>query len=217
MGLRCTARWLCIYCELFGPWNSPGKDTGVGSLLQGIFLTQGLNPGLLHCRQILCCLSHHGSPFSLPSIRCEFFTTVSLVRVTLSSLLDFYSVSSSFWLFSNYSVYFLPLPIFCYFLLHILRNVTHIPGFRPSILFIFQSIASASFSSLMESELNISCTALATPSLVFFLIYAAYPRKTEVTVAPPFSPSIHSATKCLGPASTFLQPVPFLRFLPLCP
>ena len=36
-------------------WNSPGKDTGVGchSLLQGIFLTQGLNPGLLHCRQIL--------------------------------------------------------------------------------------------------------------------------------------------------------------------
>jgi len=137
MGLRCTARWLCIYCELFGPWNSPGKDTGVGSLLQGIFLTQGLNLGLLHCRQILCCLSHHGSPFSLPSIRCEFFTTVSLVRVTLSSLLDFYSVSSSFWLFSNYSVYFLPLPIFCYFLLHILRNVTHIPGFRPSILFIF--------------------------------------------------------------------------------
>ena len=36
------------------PWNSPGKNTGVGShsLLQPIFLTQGLNPGLLHCRQI---------------------------------------------------------------------------------------------------------------------------------------------------------------------
>ena len=32
------------------------------SLLQGILLTQGLNPGLLHCRQILCCLSHKGSP-----------------------------------------------------------------------------------------------------------------------------------------------------------
>ena len=41
------ARLLC-------PWNSPGKDTGVDypSLLQGIFLTQGLNPGLLHGRQI---------------------------------------------------------------------------------------------------------------------------------------------------------------------
>ena len=34
--------------------DSPGKKTGVGchSLLHGIFLTQGLNPGLLHCRQI---------------------------------------------------------------------------------------------------------------------------------------------------------------------
>ena len=32
------------------------------SLLQGIFLTQGLNLGLLHCRQILYCLSHQGSP-----------------------------------------------------------------------------------------------------------------------------------------------------------
>ena len=44
--------------------NSPGKNTGVGcyALLQGIFSTQGLNPGLLHCRRILCGLSHQGSP-----------------------------------------------------------------------------------------------------------------------------------------------------------
>ena len=44
--------------------DSPGKNTGVGShtLLQGIFPTQGLNPGLLHCRQILYHLSHQGSP-----------------------------------------------------------------------------------------------------------------------------------------------------------
>ena len=36
--------------------------TGVGihSLLQGIFLTQGSNPGLLHCKQICYCLSHQG-------------------------------------------------------------------------------------------------------------------------------------------------------------
>ena len=41
-------------------WNSPGQNTGVGSLslLQGIFSTQGLNPGLPHCRQILYQLSH---------------------------------------------------------------------------------------------------------------------------------------------------------------
>ena len=41
-----------------------GKNTGVGChfLLQGIFLTQGSNPGLLHCRQILYHLSHQGRP-----------------------------------------------------------------------------------------------------------------------------------------------------------
>ena len=51
------ARLLC-------PWNFPGKNTGVDchSLLQGIFLTQGLNLGLLHCRQILYGLSYQGSP-----------------------------------------------------------------------------------------------------------------------------------------------------------
>ena len=36
------------------------------SLLQGIFLTQGSNPGLLHCRQILYYLSHQGSPIFSP-------------------------------------------------------------------------------------------------------------------------------------------------------
>ena len=44
--------------------DSPGKNTGVGchALLQGIFPTQGWNPGLQHCRQILYHLSHQGSP-----------------------------------------------------------------------------------------------------------------------------------------------------------
>ena len=43
-------------------WNSPGKNTGVGShsLLQGILLTQGLNSGLQHCGHILHHLSHQG-------------------------------------------------------------------------------------------------------------------------------------------------------------
>ena len=51
------ARFLC-------PWNSPDKNIGVGcdSLLQGIFLTQEVNPGLLHCRQILYHLSQLGNP-----------------------------------------------------------------------------------------------------------------------------------------------------------
>ena len=53
--------------ELYSPWNSPGQNTGVGSLslLQGIFPTQGLNPGLPHCRQILYQLSHKGSPYKV--------------------------------------------------------------------------------------------------------------------------------------------------------
>ena len=48
---------------LLCPWNSPGKNTGVGShsLLQGIFPTWGLNPSLLHCKQILYHLSHQRS------------------------------------------------------------------------------------------------------------------------------------------------------------
>ena len=45
------------------PWNSAGKNFGVGShsLLQGIFPTQGSNLGLLHCNRILYHLSHLGS------------------------------------------------------------------------------------------------------------------------------------------------------------
>ena len=44
-------------------WNSLGQNTTVGSLsfLQGIFPTQGSNPGLLHCRQILYHLSYKGN------------------------------------------------------------------------------------------------------------------------------------------------------------
>ena len=52
---------------LHSPWNSPGQNIGVGSLslLQGIFPTQGSNPSLLLCRQILYHLSHQRSPFKL--------------------------------------------------------------------------------------------------------------------------------------------------------
>ena len=48
---------------LYSPWNSLGHSTGVGSLslLQGIFPTQGSNPGLQHCRWILYQLSYQGS------------------------------------------------------------------------------------------------------------------------------------------------------------
>ena len=48
----------------YNPWKSPGQNTGVGSrsLRQRIFPTQGLNPGLPHCRWVLYQLSHQGCP-----------------------------------------------------------------------------------------------------------------------------------------------------------
>ena len=53
-----------VMSDTLWPWDSPGQNTGVVSLflLQGIFPTQGLNPGLLHCRWILYHLSREGSP-----------------------------------------------------------------------------------------------------------------------------------------------------------
>ena len=55
---------------LYSPWNSPGQNTGVGSLslFQRIFPTQGSNPGLPPCGQILYQLSHKGSPNHVLSI-----------------------------------------------------------------------------------------------------------------------------------------------------
>ena len=55
-------------------WDSPGKNTGVGSrsLPQGILPTQGLNTDLLHCRQILYCLNHQGSPRILEWVAVPF-------------------------------------------------------------------------------------------------------------------------------------------------
>ena len=54
--------------------DSPGQNTGVGchALLQRIFPTEGLNPGLLHCRWILYHLSHQGSPWTLEWVAFPF-------------------------------------------------------------------------------------------------------------------------------------------------
>ena len=74
---KMKATQLCPTLQSHGlcsPWNSPGQNTGVGSrsLLQGIFPTHGLNPGLLHCRQILYQLSHQGSPRILEWVAYPF-------------------------------------------------------------------------------------------------------------------------------------------------
>ena len=64
--------------EPYSPWNSPGQNTGVDKLsfLKGIFPNQGLNPGLPHCRPILCQLSHQRSPRILEWV-AYFFSSES--------------------------------------------------------------------------------------------------------------------------------------------
>ena len=55
---------LCLtLCDPMVFHGTPGMNTGVGCyfLLQGVFLIQGWNPGILHCRWILYCLSHLAS------------------------------------------------------------------------------------------------------------------------------------------------------------
>ena len=82
-------KWNCLVMSdslrshgLHSPWNSPGQNTGVGSLslLQGIFPTHGSNPGLLHWRQILYQLSHKGSPRILEWVACPFSSGSSWPR-----------------------------------------------------------------------------------------------------------------------------------------
>ena len=79
------SNWLSVMSDSLRPhglqptrllcwWDSPGQNTGVGScsLLQGIFPTQGSNPGLPHCRWILYQMSHKGSPRILAWVAYPF-------------------------------------------------------------------------------------------------------------------------------------------------
>ena len=67
---------------LYSAWNSPGQNARVGSLslLQGIFQTQELNPGLPHCRRILYQLSHKGSSRILEWVAYPFSSVSSQPR-----------------------------------------------------------------------------------------------------------------------------------------
>ena len=63
VGLFATSHAVAHICGLLCPWGSPGNNTEVGchALLQGIFPTQGSNPGPPHCRWLLYRLGHQGS------------------------------------------------------------------------------------------------------------------------------------------------------------
>ena len=94
-------RFLC-------PWNSPGKNTEVGShaLLQGIFLTQGLNLGLLHCKQILYHLGHEGRPHHLSRFTLLVDERRHHVLRLLPSQVEVYSLFPSVWTGRCQSCYF---------------------------------------------------------------------------------------------------------------
>ena len=91
---------VCVSCSVVSNSLQPhhlsteycSKNTKVGchSLLQRIFLTQGSNPGLLHCRQILCCLSYNKLIYIplriIKTFRIVFLTI--LVKLTIYVCLD---------------------------------------------------------------------------------------------------------------------------------
>ena len=83
------------------PWDSPGKNTGVGChfLLQGIFPTQGSNPGLLHCKQMLYPLSHQGSPLGISN----FLEDISSLSHSIVCLYFFALITEEGFLISLYS------------------------------------------------------------------------------------------------------------------
>ena len=88
-----------VYDSLWphGLWNSPGQNTGVGSLslLQGIFPNQGSNPGLPHRRWILYQLSHNGSHTLSPPFRIS--RPHSLLQTTKESSLCCFSGAGKAW------------------------------------------------------------------------------------------------------------------------
>ena len=100
---------------LHGAWNSPGQNTGVGSLslLQEIFPTQEMNPNLLHRRRILYQLNHQGNPRILecsPSLLQWIFPTQESNWGLLNRRLIFYQLSyqespNSIWGKLNHSLY----------------------------------------------------------------------------------------------------------------
>ena len=74
--------------RLLRPWDSPGQNTGVGSLsfLQEIFPTQESNQGLLHCRQILYQLSYQSGCLKHYSTRHVAHLLAGVCRCSLLSV-----------------------------------------------------------------------------------------------------------------------------------
>ena len=109
--------------SLLCPWDSPVKNTGAGchSLLQGIFLNQEWNLGLLHCRQILYFLSlqriicynanfyYYGLKNEFPPPRSDrryrnYIRKVQIV-VSLTFVVFLLRVPQKYWISNSYKPY----------------------------------------------------------------------------------------------------------------
>ena len=108
--------------SLWPPWNSPGQITGVGSLslLQGIFATQGSNPGLPHCGWILYQLSHEGSPRILEWVAYPFSRGSSQPRNLLGSSVS--CIAGGF--FTNWAIREAPKQPICHQKMNALKRVS---------------------------------------------------------------------------------------------
>ena len=74
-----------LVAQLFPILCNPMDCSPPGSSLHGIFPTQGLNPSLLHCWQILYCLSHQGSLLVRMGVKCG--SDISLLRMYVGAWL----------------------------------------------------------------------------------------------------------------------------------
>ena len=90
---------------LYSPWNSLSQNTRVGSLslLQEIFPTQGLKPGLPHYRQILYQLSHKGSPLSEVAQLCLTLCNPMDCSLRASSILGIFQARVLGWVAISFS------------------------------------------------------------------------------------------------------------------
>ena len=90
---------------LYSPWNSLSQNTRVGSLslLQEIFPTQGLKPGLPHYRQILYQLSHKGSPLSEVAQLCLTLCNPMDCSLRGSSILGIFQARVLGWVAISFS------------------------------------------------------------------------------------------------------------------
>ena len=126
---KCVHAWLCLTlgssvdCSPPGsslcPWDSSGRNTGVGChfLPQGIFLTQGLNLGFLHCKWMLLPTEPPGK--WLHSVGCHFvlsmvsFAMRKLVSLVRSHLIIFAFISLAVGDWSKKQCYDLCQRMFC--------------------------------------------------------------------------------------------------------